>query len=77
VAAAEELPLATEGALLEPLELVVLLELLHAAAPVATVAASATAASARLLLRIGSLLDGVMGARRFRKFSNTFDVPPS
>jgi hypothetical protein len=53
VAAAEELPLAAEVALLEPLELVGLLELLlHAAAPVATAAASATAASARLLLRI-------------------------
>jgi hypothetical protein len=81
VAAAEELPLAAEVALLELeelLELVELLELLlHAAAPVATAAASATAASARLLLRIGCLLDGGYGRKRFRKFSNTFDVSPS
>ncbi|HXT92837.1 MAG TPA: hypothetical protein VN714_26680 [Trebonia sp.] len=52
VGAELELPLAAlddeEVALLELLEL----PLLHAAAPVATAAATATAASARLLLRI-------------------------
>src|SRR5215472_9535526 len=53
VAAAEAPPLAAVVALLEPLELGVLLELLHAAAAVATAAVRATAASARLLLRIG------------------------
>jgi hypothetical protein len=46
-----ELPLAEEPVVVEGLELLEL-PLLHAAAPVATAAASATAASARLLLRI-------------------------
>ena len=57
-----------------PLVLEPVLELLplHAAAAVAVAAASATAASARLLRIVVSW--GVLGARHFRKFSNTFDV---
>ena len=74
VGALEDEPLAEvedeEAAVLELLEL---LEL-HAAAPVATVTATATAASARLLRMVVSW---GLGARHFRKFSNTFDVPLS
>jgi hypothetical protein len=72
--------LAVVEAVLEPLLVVegVLLELplLHAAAAVAVVTASATAASARLLLRMVVSREG-LGPRHFRKFSNTFDVPSS
>jgi hypothetical protein len=69
LAAELEPPPAFDGALLE-------LPLLHAAAAVAVVTASATAASARLLLRMVVSWKG-LGPRHFRKFSNTFDVPPS
>jgi hypothetical protein len=81
VAAAEELLLAApdaegeELALVELLGVLLELPLLHAAAPVATVTASATAPSARLLRMVVSW--GLCGSRHFRKFSNTFDVPPS